>query len=80
MTNSMMMYLSLFLTTIPIIGLIFNASSTRNPKMGAQLATVAIGIGLTLSLILLGYSYGDETPIYFLGFKADSLGLSLIHI
>jgi NAD(P)H-quinone oxidoreductase subunit 5 len=43
--------------------------------MGAQLATIAIGIGLTLSLILLGYYYADKTTFYFSGFKADGIGL-----
>ncbi len=74
MTNSTMTYLSLMLTTIPIMGLILNVLSNRNPKMGAQLATMAIGIGLTLSLILLGYCYADKASFYFLGFKADGLG------
>ena len=74
MTNSTMAYLSLLLPTIPIIGLIINVLSNRNPKMGAQLATVSIGIGLTLSIILLGCCYADKTSFYFLGFKADSLG------
>jgi len=74
MTNSTMTYLSLLLTTIPIIGLIFNMLFFRNPKNGAQLATLAIGIGLILSMILLGYCYADKTPFYFLGLKADGLG------
>ena len=74
MTNSTMTYLLLLLTTIPIIGLIVNVLSNRNPKMGAQLATIAIGIGLTLSIILLGYCYADKTSFYFIGFKADGLG------
>ena len=74
MTNSTMTYLSLLLTTIPIIGLIVNVLSNRNSKRGAQLATIAIGIGLTLSIILLGYCYADKTSFYFIGFKADGLG------
>ena len=74
MTNSTMTYLSLLLTTIPIIGLIFNMLFFRNPKIGAQSATLAIGIGLILSMILLGYCYADQTPFYFLGLKADGLG------
>ncbi len=43
--------------------------------MGARLATISIGIGLTISLILLGYCYADTASFYFLGFKADGLGL-----
>ena len=74
MTNSTMTYLSLLLTTIPIIGLIFNMLFIRNPKIGAQSATMAIGIGLILSIILLGYYYADQTAFYFLGLKADGLG------
>ena len=75
MTNSTMTYLSLLLITIPIMGLLCNVLSHRNPNVGAQLATISMGIGLTLSLILLGYCYADKTPFYFLGFKADGLGL-----
>ena len=75
MTNSTIAYLSLLLTTIPIIGLIGNKLSLKNVRMGAQLATVAIGIGLTLSLLLLEYCYADKAPIYFMGLKVDSLGL-----
>ena len=75
MTNSTMTYLSLLLITLPIMGLIFNVLSNRNPKIGAQLATISIGIGFTVSFILLGYCYADKTPFYFLGFKVDCLGL-----
>lgn len=74
MTHSIMTYLSLLLIAIPIIGLLFNLVFNRNPKIGAQLATTAIGIGLILSFILLGYCYADKTPIYFLGLKVDALG------
>jgi len=74
MTNSTMTYLSLLLTTIPIIGLIFNMLFIRNPKIGAQSATMVIGIGLILSTILLRYYYADQTAFYFLGLKADGLG------
>lgn len=74
MTNSTMTYLSLLLITIPIMGLMFNLLSYRNPKIGAKLATISISIGLILSLILLGYCYADKTSFYFLGFKTDGLG------
>ena len=53
MTNSTMTYLSLLLTTIPIVGLIVNMLSNRKPKMGAQLATIAIGIGLLIFVLLM---------------------------
>ena len=74
MTNSSTTYLSLFLTIIPIIGLTLNVLFNKNPKMGAQLAAAVVGIGLTLSFILLGHCYADKTPVYFFGFKADGLG------
>jgi len=74
MTNSSMIYVSLFLTIIPIIGLTLNLLFNRNPTVGAQLASAGVGIGLILSLILLGHCYVDKTPFYFLGFKADGLG------
>ena len=74
MGNSLITYLSLFLTIIPIIGLTLNVLVNRNPKVGAQLAAGAVGIGLILSLILLGHCYVDKTPVYFFGFKADGLG------
>ena len=75
MMNGTMAYLSLLLITIPLIGFIFNVLSNKNPKIGAQLATIAIGTGLILSLMLLGYCYADKTAVFFLGFKVDSLGL-----
>lgn len=74
MTNSSMIYVSLFLTIIPIIGLTLNLLFNRTPTVGAQLASAGVGMGLILSLILLGYCYVDKTPFYFLGFKADGLG------
>jgi NAD(P)H-quinone oxidoreductase subunit 5 len=74
MTNSLTTYLSLFLVIIPIIGLTLNVLFNSNPKFGAQLAAAAVGIGLTLSLILFAHCYAGQTPIYFLGFKVDSLG------
>lgn len=74
MTHSSRVYVSLFLTIIPIIGLTLNVLFNRNPKVGAQLAASGVGIGLILSFILLGHCYADETPLYFLGFKADGLG------
>lgn len=74
MANQSMIYLSLFLTIIPLIGLTLNMLVSKNPKVGAQLAAGGIGIGLILSLILLGQSYADKTPVYFGGFKADGLG------
>ncbi len=75
MTHSSMTYLSLFLTIIPLIGLILNVLFNKKPKVGAQLAAIGVGIGLILSLILLGQCYADKTPVYFFGFKADGLGL-----
>ncbi len=74
MTNSRMMYLLMFLTVIPLIGLMLNALFNKNHQKGAQFATLAISVGLALSFFLLGCCYADETPIYFFGFKADSLG------
>lgn len=74
MTNRTIMVLSLLLIIIPIIGLLANVLSNRKPRTGAQFATNAIGIGLTLSLILLGYCYADKTALYFIGLKADGIG------
>ena len=74
MSHSTITYLSLLLTIIPIIGLTLNVLFNTKPKMGAQLTTIAVGIGLILSLILLGYCYADKTSLYFLGLKVDSLG------
>ena len=74
MTNNSTTYLSLFLTIIPIIGLTLNLLFNKKPKVGAQLAAAIVGIGLTLSFILLGHCYADKTPVYFFGFKADGLG------
>ncbi|MDP3559893.1 MAG: proton-conducting transporter membrane subunit [Legionellaceae bacterium] len=74
MIHSTMTYLSLFLMGLPILGLIGNGLSKKKSQMGAQFATLGIGIGVTLSLLLLAYCYVDQTPFYFLGFKADSLG------
>ena len=74
MTNSAMAYLSLLLISIPLLGFILNVLTNSNPKRGAQLATTAMGIGLTLSLVLLGYCYADQAAFYFIGFKADALG------
>jgi len=74
MSHSTITYLSLLLTIIPIIGLTLNVLFNTKPKMGAQLTTIAVGIGLILSLILLGYCYTDKTSLYFLGLKVDSLG------
>ena len=64
MSHSTITYLSLLLTIIPIIGLTLNVLFNTKPKMGAQLTTIAVGIGLILSLILLGYCYAD--PCIFL--------------
>ena len=74
MTNSLMTYVSLFLTIIPIIGLTLNVLFNKKPKVGAQLAAAGVGIGLILSIILLSHCYVDKNPLYFLGFKADGLG------
>lgn len=75
MTNRLITYLPLFLTAIPIIALFANMLFDKHPKVGAQLASITIGIGLTLSLILLGYYYANTTSSYLLGFKIDGLGL-----
>ncbi|MCX7091753.1 MAG: proton-conducting transporter membrane subunit [Legionellales bacterium] len=74
MTNSLMTYLSLLLTISPIIGLTLNVLFNSNPKMGSQLAATAVGMGLILSIILLGHCYADNTTVYFFGLKVDSLG------
>ena len=74
MSHSTITYLSLLLTIIPIIGLTLNLLFNKKPKVGAQLAAAIVGIGLTLSFILLGHCYADKTPVYFFGFKADGLG------
>ena len=74
MTHSALTYLSLFLTIIPIVGLTLNVLFNKNPKVGAQLATLAVGIGLILSFILLAQGYINKTPLYVLGLKADGLG------
>lgn len=66
MTNSLMTYLSLLLTISPIIGLTLNVLFNSNPKMGSQLAATAVGMGLILSIILLGHCYADNTTVYFL--------------
>jgi NAD(P)H-quinone oxidoreductase subunit 5 len=75
MTNRLITYLPLFLTAIPVIALFINILFDKNPKRGAQLASITIGIGLTLSLILLGYYYASTASSYLLGFKIDGLGL-----
>ena len=74
MSQSTTTYLSLFLAIIPMIGFVLHALFNKNSKRGAQLATAAIGVGLALSFMLLVHCYGDTASIYFLGFKADSLG------
>lgn len=74
MNPMMMTGLSFFLITTPVMGFLFNLLLNKDPKKGAQLATIATGAGLILSLVLLGYCYADKTPVYFLGVKADGLG------
>ena len=74
MTNSLAISLSLFLTLIPLVGLMSNVLFNKKSMVGAQLAAAGVGIGLILSFTLLSHFYANNTPIYFLGFKADSLG------
>lgn len=74
MTNTIMMYLSLLLATLPVIGFLLNLLLNKHQKTGAKFTTIAISLGLTLSLILLVDCYADKTTFYFLGLKADSLG------
>ena len=74
MTHSILIYLSLFLITMPIIGLFLNVLFNQVPKVGAQISTIAVSIGLVLSLILLVFCNKETAAVYFLGFKADGLG------
>ena len=75
MTNSTTAYIAFFLTTIPIVGLILNMLSNKNLNIGARLATIAVGTGLTLSLVLLACCYRNRVSPSFPWFKVDELGL-----
>lgn len=74
MIHQNLMYLTLLLTSIPILGFLANKMLHRHPKTGAHCATISMGLGLILSLTLLVNSYPHHLPVSFFGLQAEGLG------
>ena len=68
-----MVYFTWVLISLPLMGLLLNLSSNKNPSKGAQWASISIATGLVLSLVLFACTDANKTTFYCLGFKGDSL-------